>query len=113
MTTTRLLLTQAEIDAAIDDDTMHLYNALHEAGALPEDQSQGTMTPYADAGAAMFAAIGDDRTLRHLAMVWEGTCGDLACSSFDEGFRRGIAFMRCLAALENTSQQVSSLAHAA
>jgi hypothetical protein len=114
--TTRLLLTQAAIDAAVDADTMHLYNALHEAGALPEVQSQGTFDAFAAAGSAMFAATAHDRTLRHLALVWESASGDLACGSFEEGFERGVAFLRCLATLEQPPRHTAlapSLAHAA
>jgi hypothetical protein len=111
-TTTRLLLTQTEIDAAVDAETMELYYALHEAGALPEDQSHGTCDAFAAAGSAMFAATAHDRTLRDLALVWESASGDLACGSFDEGFKRGVAFMRCLAALGDASGH-AALAHAA
>jgi hypothetical protein len=74
-----------------------MYYALASSGMVAPDESSGTMPAFEQASAALFAAIGDHRTLRDLALTFESASGDLACGNFEEGFRRGIAFMRAVA----------------
>jgi hypothetical protein len=95
---TPMLLTQDHIDAAIDPATMQLYYTLHDAGAVPADESRGTQAPYTEAIDALLAATKDDPALHPLTQVLDDVAFDFAMTMFGEGFRRGVAFTRWLAA---------------